>query len=242
MEDRSYCVYMHINKENGKVYVGQTCQDPESRWKHGHGYLGKNKDGSYAQPYFAQAILKHSWDGFKHIVVVRDLTLDEANNMEIDLIDKYNATDREFGYNISNGGNSTGKHSEDTKRKIGEGRKGKKHSKEAKKKMSESKKGMASIFKGKHHTNESKRKISEAKKGSKNPWLSERNRVFNARSIPVVQLSIDGIFVNQFNSSREAERETGINHLGINNVCNKKQQTAGGFLWLHLSEYEGRVA
>lgn len=26
-----YCIYLHINKINHKVYVGQTCQQPEKR-------------------------------------------------------------------------------------------------------------------------------------------------------------------------------------------------------------------
>lgn len=234
MEDRSYKIYIH-EFPNGKVYIGLTGGSVLRRWrKDGYGYEN--------QEVIRNAISKYGWDNIIHDVLAVDLTKEEADQMEIELIAEYNATDIRFGYNVENGGNSTGKHSEETKKKIGEGRKGKKHSEEAKRKMSEAKKGMTSVFKGKHHTEEAKRKNSEAHKGKKNPWLSERNRVFNARSIPVVQLSIDGIFVNQFNSSREAERETGINHLGINNVCNKKQQTAGGFLWLHLSEYEGRVA
>ena len=34
-----------------------------------------------------------------------------------------------------------------------------------------------------------------------------------------------------FFSTREAERKTGINHVTINNVCNGKKKTAGGYFW-----------
>lgn len=234
MEDRSYKVYIH-EFPNGKVYVGLTGDSLTRRWR-------KNGNGYENQEVVRNAINKYGWDNIIHDVLAVDLTKEEADRMEQEWIKMYDSTNRKFGYNVENGGNSIGKHSEETKRKIGESRRGKKHSEESKKKMSEAKKGKPSVFKGKHHTNESRRKISEANSGKKNPWLSDRNKEVNYRSIPVVQLSLDSEFVAKFKSSREAERETGVNHLCINNVCNKKQKTAGGFLWLHLDEYEGRVA
>ena len=27
----NYCIYIHKNKINGKVYIGQTCQNPKKR-------------------------------------------------------------------------------------------------------------------------------------------------------------------------------------------------------------------
>lgn len=41
-------IYLHRNKFNNKVYIGQTIQTPEERWKKGKGY--KNN------PYFDAAI------------------------------------------------------------------------------------------------------------------------------------------------------------------------------------------
>lgn len=35
---QNFCIYLHKNKYNGKVYVGQTCQKPEKRWNYGYGY------------------------------------------------------------------------------------------------------------------------------------------------------------------------------------------------------------
>ena len=58
-------------------------------------------------------------------------------------------------------------HSEETKRKISEALKGKPHSEEAKRKMSEAHKGNSN-FKGKTHSEEAKRKISESNKGKHN--------------------------------------------------------------------------
>ena len=33
-----YTIYMHKNKINNKVYIGQTIQNPKDRWKNGKGY------------------------------------------------------------------------------------------------------------------------------------------------------------------------------------------------------------
>lgn len=116
MRKTGYYVYMHKNKSNGKVYIGITSQKPEQRWRNGTNYYG-NK-------YFNRSIHKYGWDGFEHIILYKNLTKEEAEMKEIELIKEYNSTNRDYGYNIENGGNSTGKHSEETKRKISESQKG----------------------------------------------------------------------------------------------------------------------
>ena len=74
------------------------------------------------------------------------------------------------------------KHSEETRKKIGETKKGntywigRKHSEESKNKISEAKKGKSSHMLGKTHSEETKRKISEAKKGKKRQPFSEEHR------------------------------------------------------------------
>ena len=35
---RNYKIYMHKNKINGKVYIGQTKQSLKNRWSNGYGY------------------------------------------------------------------------------------------------------------------------------------------------------------------------------------------------------------
>lgn len=99
MENKLYCVYMHKNKQNGKVYIGQTCQKPERRWSNGYGYKGC--------PKFYSAIQKYGWDGFEHLIIQKHLTKEEADNLEKELIAKYDSTSKETGYNISIGGQET---------------------------------------------------------------------------------------------------------------------------------------
>lgn len=112
-EERKFCVYMHKNKINNKVYIGITCQKTKYRWKDGRGYK---------RTIFAKAIKKYTWDGFEHIVLFDGLTQEEANNKEMELIQKYNSTDINFGYNMTQGGETTSgfKHSEESKLKMSE--------------------------------------------------------------------------------------------------------------------------
>lgn len=95
-ELRNYCVYMHINKVNGKKYIGITKLKPEYRWSNGNGYK-ENK-------HFYSSIKKYGWENFEHKIVYANLTKNEACEKEIELIDFYETTDFNKGYNISFGG------------------------------------------------------------------------------------------------------------------------------------------
>lgn len=55
----------------------------------------------------------------------------------------------------------------------------------------------------------------------------------------VVQLDKNNNIINIFNSTRDAERHTGILHNSIACCCNsKRQNTAGGYCWKYENELE----
>ena len=92
-----YTIYLHKNKINGKVYIGQTIQKPENRWKKGAGYK--------TCTYFYSAIQKYGWDNFEHIILEqKEMTQEEADNKENYYINIYNSKDINYGYNINDGG------------------------------------------------------------------------------------------------------------------------------------------
>lgn len=97
---RTYCVYVHINKINGKRYYGITSQLPRERWKHGSQYRN--------QPFY-NAILKYGWDNFEHIVLYSNLSHKEAAELEMHLIEEFHTTETNYGYNVSIGGEHTGR-------------------------------------------------------------------------------------------------------------------------------------
>lgn len=117
--ERNFKVYMHKNKTNGKVYIGITGQKLEDRWREGKGYKGCRA--------FSSAIKKYGWDNFEHILLLDNLTKEEAEEKEIELIKKYKSNKKGYGYNISNGGSTIGSHSEETKKILSEKAKGRKN-------------------------------------------------------------------------------------------------------------------
>ena len=96
---KRYSLYIHINKTNGKVYVGIS-SNPKKRW-------GKGGTGYKDNAHFWSAIQKYGWDGFLHIIIRTDLTLNEANELERRWIYLYRADNCEYGYNHTKGGDGT---------------------------------------------------------------------------------------------------------------------------------------
>ena len=92
-------IYMHKNKINGKVYIGQTIQNnPLLRWrKNGKGYYKKGKS------HFLNAIKKYGWDNFEHIIICK-CKKEDLNKLEKYYIKKYNSFNPKFGYNETTGG------------------------------------------------------------------------------------------------------------------------------------------
>lgn len=152
-----YYVYLHQNKINNKKYYGITSEKtPEIRWRKGYSH----------NPHFQAAIQKYGWNAFDHIIIAKNLTKEEAGEMEAKLIQQNNTNNSEYGYNLTSGGG------------IGVFR----HSEESKKLMSEHSKGELNPMYGKHHSEETKEKIKTAlqnhKNTSKRVLCIETNEVF----------------------------------------------------------------
>ena len=194
----NYKVYKHTSP-SGKVYIGITKQDVKQRWRDGNGYK--------TQTLFYRAIQKYGWENITHEILFDNLTKDQADLKEIELIRQYKSNTAEYGYNVDNGGNSVGTFSAEhiknmilaqndpvlieRKREAALGEKnwfyGKTHSDETKQKMSEARKGKTSPMKGKKVSEQARKNMSEGKKGKpssfKGKHLSEdaRNRLSEAK-------------------------------------------------------------
>jgi len=145
--------------------------------------------------------------------------------------------------NISNGGAGHGSWtmSDEIKKKISDANKGRTFTDETRKKLSDA--GKRRTF-----TDETRKKISDSQKGKPHP----------RRQRPVAQYDLDGVFMRQFPSGKEASAKTGIDAKSISRCVNNNPsyRQAGGFLWKkvvgdalmiiepvrpHLARMKGRI-
>ncbi len=112
-----YTVYIHVFP-NDKVYIGITSLKAKYRWLNGNGYK--------SQKLVYRAIEKYGWENIKHIVLFTGLTKKEAEQKEIELISFYRSTDRNYGYNLDNGGSASERFTDEIKARISKSHKGKK--------------------------------------------------------------------------------------------------------------------
>ena len=84
MKNVEYIVYKITNKLNGKVYIGQTTEGIEKRWKRHCGY--QINDGTY----FHNAIKKYGAENFTIEIIDKAKNQEELNELEFFYINKYN--------------------------------------------------------------------------------------------------------------------------------------------------------
>lgn len=150
----SYTVYEHVNKQNGKRYIGITSKKPEDRWGNdGSKYVGS--------PKFYSAILQHGWDNFDHNIVASGLSKEEACAVEIELIARYDTN--KTGYNITSGGDCAPM-SQETKDKLSKALLGNKNGL-GKPCSPEKAKKIGDAQRGRKFSEERRQHISEAKRG-----------------------------------------------------------------------------
>lgn len=209
-----FCVYKHTSP-NGKVYIGITSQSPARRWQGGLGYK--------ENPHFHSAIQIYGWDNFKHEILFEDLTKEEAEAKEIELIAHFNSTDRACGYNISSGG-GVNFPSEEGRQKLRELWTGHVFSDEVRQKISQTQKG-------KVISAETRAKMSASHRGKKKPpdAIAKSNK---AKYKAVLCIETGEVFKQM----KDAQIKYKTNH--IHSVCKGQRQTAGGYHWQYL---EGSV-
>lgn len=140
--------------DNDKIYIGQTI-NPKRRWNNHKAKAGK------ADEYISRAIFKYGVENFVFEVIAQCLTDVDTNFTEIQLIEQYHSCDKQFGYNIREGGEGGGK--------------GLVHTEEWKQAKSESMQGEKHPMYGKRHTEETKQLIKQSRaKQTMAPWTDER--------------------------------------------------------------------
>ena len=241
---KTFCVYKHTCLKNGKVYIGITSQKPETRW-------GCDGYGYHHNIHFTNAIKKYGWDNFKHEILFTGLCAEDAERIEIDLISSLKSNNREFGYNISSGGDpGNGTHcsaerkakiragrlgykcSEETKRKISAA--SKKRSPETIKKIADSRRGKPSWNKGitgeaSHSygvvfSEERRRHISEATTGK--PKTGQNKEVLDTQT---------GIV---YRTARDAAEAVGLTASAVRHHCQRQTERSHRFKYLEKEKQQ----
>lgn len=235
-----YVVYMHTNKINNKKYIGIS-SNVNKRW------AGKGKN--YYDQVFGLAIKKYGWDEFEHEILYENLSKEEACKKEQELIKKYRTTEKDYGYNRSDGGDSGSKGSFNAQLKRMkpvyqydmDGNFIKYHIsiasavREICGKNNNYKQGNISLCcKGKRLTALGYRWFYEFQGYKIEAIKTPIERIIEAKSVSVYQYDLDGNFIQNFNSISDAEKQYGS---GIESCIRGITETSHEFQW--FTEYKG---
>lgn len=244
MEQKIFAViYKITNLVNGKVYIGQTTGSPKRRLNRHVSDARARRSNSPLQ----NAIMKYGVENFTFDVVICAFDRESTNLLEKFFIKEHKSNTKEFGYNLTDGGEGMDgyRHTEEAKRKLSLVGKDRQHSEKSKQKISlgnkgkviseETKQKQRLTMVGRRATEKTKQKMSLVRKGRKISDETKQKRTFTKFVRPVEQLSIDGVLLNEYPSLTAAENSTDIDKGCICQVCKGKQKTAGGFLWRYVS-------
>lgn len=207
----AYTVYCHTSPE-GKKYVGITGTSVSVRWRNGTAYKSCRA--------FNAAIQKYGWENFEHEIIAENLTKEEADRLEYDLIKKWDLMNPLFGYHLREGG-IHGKPGRESRMLMGISQKGNQNGK------------------NQYHSPENRKQISESLKRyyrtHRNPRLGKKipsiqgAKNCNARS--VFQMDLDGNIIARYSCMKEAYEATGVRVQNICNCCTGYRKMSGGYRW-----------
>lgn len=214
-------IYRYISP-SGKSYIGQTTNEKLRRksW-----FASK---GPYTRPAskIAKARYKYGIENFKYEILhksiysSKEIAVQDLNRLEIYYIGLYDSYKN--GYNCTLGGDGVVgvKLTDAQKEKLRLKNLGKVMSDESKKKI-----GEASRYW--QNTPEGKAKMSAARKGK----TKKKGYKNLANSTSVLKYTVEGEFIAEFSSIKEASNYTRSLAANIVAVCTGRRKTAGGYVW-----------
>lgn len=220
MKNKKYWVYVHTFP-NGKKYVGLTTQkNINRRWQGGRGYK--------IQPLVYRAILKYGWKNIVHQVFECE-TEAEMKYLERYLISYYQSNNPKYGYNISSGGDGVNGVPSKRRRAVNQYDK-----------QGNLIKTWDSIFSIEEELNYSHSNISACTHKRKISaygfywFFTNETPIFKTKWThrKVLQYSLTGEFIAEFENSVEAGKSLGKNGSSITKCCNGKLKSAYNFIWI----------
>lgn len=141
-------VYLIRNTVNNKIYIGKTNRTVAERWKE---HIRDARAARFPMP-LHRAINKYGASSFTHEVLAQTDSETELVDLEIALIKQHNSSNKQVGYNATNGGDG------------GPAKAGEKHH-----------------FFGKKFTEQHRANLRAAKLINKRTWSPEQKKQMSAR-------------------------------------------------------------
>ena len=200
-------IYLITNHTNGKRYVGQTVNSIHHRWKE---HIEDSYNGNKSNSLLHRAIIRDGESNFG-IEVIEECGNDLLNDREKMYIQVYDTFyTRERGYNMTWGGEGHTTYSDEE---------------------------IAYLWNQGYRNCEIAKLLNAAEN-----TISLRIRALfgndaaqsrraDSTKIAVLQYDLYGNFIQEWNSSSEAEKSLGLSAGSVSRCCNKQRTNSGDFLW-----------
>lgn len=236
-------IYCLFNLYNEKFYIGSSVNISKRVWEHFYALKKDNHYNNYLQRAFNKC--PNYFIGF----VLEDVEIDSLLDREQYWIDRLEAYNPEIGYNLSPSASGTYgyKHTKETLKKMSEIKTGENHHNFGKplpeltrKRIGEGNKGkirtddtkqkLRDINLGKVLSEDTKTKISESMRNKQ--WTDEQlKKMANSKAKKVFQYDLNSKLINIFNSVAEASRQLNISKQQIAKVCRGEKSNYKGYVW-----------
>lgn len=212
----NWSIYCHINKINGKRYIGLS-KNPKKRW----GFQGNNYKNNHHK-LFWKAILKYGWNNFDHLILEENIpTLEIANEREkywIAYYHTYIGDTNCWGYNATIGGDGTKGH-----------------------KMSEEEKiWRRQLRLGKPMPVEWKQHMSKTRRGKKQNLTPKKLEALRNSAHAMAEVNKQKVICLEtgiiYDSITEAAKQTGLNINSISACVNHRLKSIKGTHWQKINK------
>ena len=245
-------IYKITNRVNGKVYIGQTVQDFERRYCiKGEGvervYLRHKMLKEYGYGYnkhLLESFEKYGVDNFElNKYFDFAFSRDELNIKEVMWINYYNSYRNGYNNNLGGKGNSgfdglKGINNPSGRKIVqislnGEFIREWDYIVEVENSLGILRSDICGVCSGdkKSAGGFMWRYVEDYNKDIQ-PYKKETN------AIPVIQLSLDGKYIDRFNSIIEAGKRTRLDYKSISGACSSNRKSYGGHIWVKECEYD----
>lgn len=222
-------IYEIKNIKTDKVYIGQS-KDIMERWRDHVRRLKKQKHDNH---YLQNAWNKYGAEAFCfNILETCEPDFNTLNELEVKWINKKNALDDKYGYNIASGGGNANPYAGMDEERL------KKHCEAVRKRQLEYYKTHEAPFKGRHLPEAAKKYLSEINTGEKSPMFGKKRPDHsknmsgsgNPRARKVRCIETGEIF----GCIKEAASKYGVHNTNIIQMLSGAQKTAGGKTWEYV--------